>query len=195
MDPFGFIGVAPRYVIFDYLKQYDSFRDKSALFVRAEKSGKHFLRTPCLSFTGTKIFPQKMFPQLNRSLQPNGGCPVTKHPLQIPADMRLLFSIGIPYFLLPNLDSVNHCTSKYLFISILISLLVQWLTESRFGKTKFGFPIEIRSSPYSQHGILSSLGRAPIPENISGRKYNLKPCIPVYLANDAGHIALHLPQS
>jgi hypothetical protein len=24
-------------------------------------------------------------------------------------------------------------------------LLVQWLTESRFGKTKFGFPIEIRS--------------------------------------------------
>ncbi len=32
----------------------------------------------------------------------------------IPADMRLLqvFSIGIPYFLLPNLDSVNHCTSK-----------------------------------------------------------------------------------
>ena len=47
----------------------------------------------------------------------------------IPADMRLLFSIGIPYFLLPNLDSVNHCTSKYLFISILISLLVQWLTE------------------------------------------------------------------
>ena len=30
----------------------------------------------------------------------------------IPADMRLLFSKGIPYFLLPNLDSVNHCTSK-----------------------------------------------------------------------------------
>jgi hypothetical protein len=37
--------------------------------------------------------------------------------------------------------------TEYLFISILISLLVQWLTESRFGKTKFGlgFPIEIRS--------------------------------------------------
>jgi hypothetical protein len=52
----------------------------------------------------------------------------------IPAYMRLLFSKGIPYFLLPNLDSVNHCTSKYLFI--LISLLVQWLTESRFGKRK-----------------------------------------------------------
>ena len=28
----------------------------------------------------------------------------------------------------------------------------------------------------------------------NGLKYNLKPCIPVYLANDAGHIALHLPQ-
>ena len=52
----------------------------------------------------------------------------------------------MPNFVLPNLDSVNHCTSKYLFISILISLLVQWLTESRFGKTKFGFPIEIRST-------------------------------------------------
>jgi hypothetical protein len=37
----------------------------------------------------------------------------------------------MPNFVLPNLDSVNHCTSKYLFISILISLLVQWLTESR----------------------------------------------------------------
>ena len=37
----------------------------------------------------------------------------------------LLFSKGIPYFLLPDLDSVNHCTSKYLLISILISLLVQ----------------------------------------------------------------------
>jgi hypothetical protein len=70
-----------------------------------------------------------------------------------------------------NRDSVNHCTAyssrhetsnldwkaefrfaesrfsqrKYLFVSILISLLVQWLTESRFGKTQFGFPIEIRS--------------------------------------------------
>jgi hypothetical protein len=54
--------------------------------------------------------------------------------LPIPAYMRLLFSKGIPY--LPNLDSVNHCTSKYLFVSVLISLLVQWLTESRFGKRK-----------------------------------------------------------
>ena len=42
-------------------------------------------------------------------------------------------------------------------ISILISLLVQWLTESRFGKTKFGFPIEIRSLMYA--GI-SCTGRA-----------------------------------
>ena len=65
----------------------------------------------------------------------------------IPADMRLLqvFSKGMPNFVLPNLDSVNHCTSRYLFISILISLLVQWLTESRFGKRKFGIPIEKRS--------------------------------------------------
>ena len=61
----------------------------------------------------------------------------------IPADMSRI-SIGKPNFVLPNIDSVNHCTSKYLFISILISLLVQWLTESRFGKTKFGFSIEIR---------------------------------------------------
>ena len=55
-------------------------------------------------------------------------------------------SISVPFVIpaKPNLDSVNHCTSKYLFISILISLLVQWLTESRLGKTKFGFPIEIR---------------------------------------------------
>ena len=53
----------------------------------------------------------------------------------IPADMRHRISIGKPNFVLPNLDSVNHCTSKYLFISILISLLVQWLTESR---SRFG---------------------------------------------------------
>ena len=29
-----------------------------------------------------------------------------------PAQQKLLFSIGIPYFLLPNLDSVNFCTNK-----------------------------------------------------------------------------------
>jgi hypothetical protein len=72
-------------------------------------------------------------------------------------------------------------------------LLVQWLTESRFGKTKFGIPIEIRSrlgdlknkqSTERVYGIelgsvtlkinnqqrVAGLGRAPIPENISGRK-------------------------
>jgi hypothetical protein len=38
------------------------------------------------------------------------------------------------------------CTSNYLFISILISLLVQWLTESRFGKRKSGIPFEKRST-------------------------------------------------
>ena len=52
----------------------------------------------------------------------------------IPAYMRLLFSKGIPYFLLPNLDSVNHCTSKEISMEIKRYLLVQWLTESRFGK-------------------------------------------------------------
>jgi hypothetical protein len=30
-------------------------------------------------------------------------------------------------------------------------LLAQWLTESRFSKTKFGFPIEIRSLMSSRH--------------------------------------------
>jgi hypothetical protein len=67
----------------------------------------------------------------------------------IPADirdMRLRISIGKPNFVLPNLDSVNHCTSKEISIEIKRYLLVQWLTESIFGKTKFGFPIEIRSN-------------------------------------------------
>ena len=37
----------------------------------------------------------------------------------IPADMRLLFSKGIPYFLFcRNLDSVNHCTSKEISMEI-----------------------------------------------------------------------------
>jgi hypothetical protein len=54
----------------------------------------------------------------------------------IPADMRLLFSIGMPNFLLPNLDSVNHCTSKEISMEIKRYLLLQWLTESRFGKRK-----------------------------------------------------------
>ena len=60
----------------------------------------------------------------------------------IPADMRLLFSIGMPNFVLPNLDSVNHCTSKEISMEIKRYLLVQWLTESRFGKRKFGIPFE-----------------------------------------------------
>jgi hypothetical protein len=33
----------------------------------------------------------------------------------------------------------------YLLVQYILLLLVQWLTESRFCKTKFGFPIEIRS--------------------------------------------------
>jgi len=63
----------------------------------------------------------------------------------IPAYMRLRISIGNPNFVLPNLDSVNHCTSKEISMEIKRYLLVQWLTESRFVKTKFSFPIEIRS--------------------------------------------------
>ena len=59
----------------------------------------------------------------------------------IPADMRLRISNAEFRNLdsvnhctskeMPNLDSVNHCTSK---------------TESRFGISKFGIPIEIRST-------------------------------------------------
>ena len=41
--------------------------------------------------------------------------------------------------------TVNHCTSKEISMEIKRYLLVQWLTESRFGKTKFGIPIEKRS--------------------------------------------------
>ena len=60
-------------------------------------------------------------------------------------------------------SKVNHCTSKYLFISILISLLVQWLTESRFGKTKFGFPIEIRErASLSMASVCHALGRGAV---------------------------------
>ena len=51
----------------------------------------------------------------------------------------------MPNFVLPNLDSVNHCTSNEISMEIKRYLLVQWLTESRFGKTKFGIPIEKRS--------------------------------------------------
>ena len=87
-------------------------------------------------------------------------------------------------------------------------LLVQWLTESRFGKTKFGFPIEIRSrlgdlknkqSTERVYGIelgsvtlkinnqqrVAGLGRAPIPENISGRKLTR-------VLNSAGSVLVHL---
>jgi hypothetical protein len=45
---------------------------------------------------------------------------------------------------MPNLD----CTSKEISIQSTIvpvrKSLVQWLTESRFGISKFGIPIEIR---------------------------------------------------
>ena len=46
-------------------------------------------------------------------------------------------------------------TSKEISMEIKRYLLVQWLTESRFGKTKFGFPIEIRSGIGSDHKLMS----------------------------------------
>ncbi len=60
-------------------------------------------------------------------------------------DNHTTYHIGMPNFVLPNLDSVNHCTSKEISMEIKRYLLAQWLTESRFGKTKFGIPIEKRS--------------------------------------------------
>ena len=48
------------------------------------------------------------------------------------------------------------------------------------------------SASYHQ-GCLRSRCLPCVTDN--GLKYNIKPCIPVCLANDAGHIALHLPQS
>jgi hypothetical protein len=43
-----------------------------------------------------------------------------------------------------------------------------------------------------EKGCLRSRCLSSVTDN--GLKYNLKPCIPVCLTNDAGHIALHLPQ-
>ena len=57
------------------------------------------------------------------------------------------YPIGMPNFEMPNLD----CTSKEISIQSTIvpvrKSLVQWLTESRFGISKFGIPIEIHMSP------------------------------------------------
>ena len=41
--------------------------------------------------------------------------------------------------------SIQSTIVLYLLVQYILLLLVQWLTESRFGKTKFGFPIEIQS--------------------------------------------------
>jgi hypothetical protein len=56
----------------------------------------------------------------------------------IPADM-IRISIGMPnfYFEMPNLD----CTSKEISIQSTIVAVRKWLTESRFGISKFGIPI------------------------------------------------------
>ena len=70
------------------------------------------------------------------------------HLQPIPADMRLRISIGMPNFEMPNLDSV--LLVQWLTESRFgISLLVQWLTESRFRNSAF----EIRSLMYA--GIIS----------------------------------------
>ena len=47
---------------------------------------------------------------------------------------------------MPTLDSVNHCTSK---------------NESRFGISKFGIPIEIRSLMYAGIGCTMSNQNSP----------------------------------
>jgi len=58
----------------------------------------------------------------------------------IPADMRLRISNAE----FRNLDSVNHCTSKEMPNLDSVNLCTS-KTESRFGISKFGIPIEIRS--------------------------------------------------
>ncbi len=64
--------------------------------------------------------------------------------------MSLRISIGMPNFEMLNLDSVLIILVQWLTESRFgISLLVQWLTESRFGISKFGIPIEIRSLMYA----------------------------------------------
>ena len=44
----------------------------------------------------------------------------------------------------------------------------------------------------NEKGCLRSRCLSSVTDN--GLKYNIKPCIPVCLTNDAGHIGLHLPQ-
>jgi hypothetical protein len=63
----------------------------------------------------------------------------------IPAYMRLRISIGMPNFEMPNLDSVNHCTSKEMPNLDSVNHCTS-KTESRFSISKFGIPIEIRST-------------------------------------------------
>ena len=67
-----------------------------------------------------------------------------------------------PFAEFENLDSVNHCTSKEISMEIKRYLLVQWLTESRFGKTKFGIPIEKRSLMSAGIGCTGRSGLWPL---------------------------------
>ena len=62
----------------------------------------------------------------------------------------LRISIGMPNFEMLNLDSV--LLVQWLTESRFgISLLVQWLTESRFGISKFGIPM--RGEKNEQQGV------------------------------------------
>ena len=57
----------------------------------------------------------------------------------------------MPNFEMPNLDSVNHCTSKEMPKLDSVNHCTS-KTESRFGISKFGIPIEIRSLMYAGIG-------------------------------------------
>ena len=57
-------------------------------------------------------------------------------------------SIGMPNFEMPNLDSVNHCTSKEMPKLDSVNHCTS-KTESRFGISTFGIPIEIRRPRHS----------------------------------------------
>jgi len=71
--------------------------------------------------------------------------------------MRLRISIEMPNFEMPNLDFTSKEISIQSTIVPVRKSLVQWLTESRFGISKFGSPIEIRSLMYVGIGCILNL--------------------------------------
>ena len=54
-------------------------------------------------------------------------------------------TIGSSFFLVQNLDGVRVVNASFGNFTAVRKSLVQWLTESRFGISKFGIPIKIRS--------------------------------------------------